>query len=544
MTRVVVFMLLFVFLQISSLAQNAVWQWSVNMPQSFNKKGEPRAYLWIPPACSSLSGLVLAQHNMEEISILESEEFRKAMADIDFGIIWINPMFDVSFNFTKGAGEQLNKALTDLAEKSGYNEIDTIPYLAIGHSAAASWPYYLAAWNPDRTICCISVSGQWPYVRNEWVAPDIWEDLNIDYIPCLETMGEYESANTWSNEGLKERQEHPLLPLSMLACPAEGHFATSLEKNEYIVSYIKKALQYRMPEGKLPLKKINPIETGWLVDKWRINEEPHASSASVSQYSGDKSQAFWFFDEEHAKLTEQYQSKYRYMKAPLLGVMVGEKLIRQKDTHMQVQLPFNPQGKDLGFDFQPVFLDTVPSESPRPSNWTGLIAGSYIEKPKNEENIYMEKVCGPYIIKDNRIKLQLDRTCYKSFESRHEATFAIKYPGDDAFKPAVQQGHFFISENNNEDEDQKIDFPVIQNVKHIKRNITLEAKSSKGFTVQYYIVSGPAKIKENTLIFTKIPPKSKFPIEVIIVAWQQVNLQEPKIKSTKQVVRTFHIENN
>ena len=54
------------------------------------------------------------------------------------------------------------------------------------------------------------------YHRDKWLCPDIWGERNINKIPCLETMGEYESAHTWSNEGLKERKEHPLLPLSML----------------------------------------------------------------------------------------------------------------------------------------------------------------------------------------------------------------------------------------------------------------------------------------------------------------------------------------
>lgn len=122
--------------------------------------------------------------------------------------------------------------------------MSTAPLIAIGHSAAASWPYYLAAYKPERTLACISVSGQWPYHRDRWLCPDIWGERNINKIPCLETMGEYESAHTWSNEGLKERKEHPLLPLSMLACPAEGHFAYTPEKAQYIALYIKKAMHY------------------------------------------------------------------------------------------------------------------------------------------------------------------------------------------------------------------------------------------------------------------------------------------------------------
>ena len=54
-------------------------------------------------------------------------------------------------------------------------------------------------------------------------------------------MGEYESAHTWSNEGLKERKEHPLLPLSMLACPARRPFCLyPRKKAQYIALYIKK----------------------------------------------------------------------------------------------------------------------------------------------------------------------------------------------------------------------------------------------------------------------------------------------------------------
>ena len=79
----------------------------------------------------------------------------------------------------------------------------TAPLIAIGHSAAASWPYYLAAYKPERTLACISVSGQWPYHRDKWLCPDIWGERNINKIPCLENHGEYESTHTWSNEGFE-----------------------------------------------------------------------------------------------------------------------------------------------------------------------------------------------------------------------------------------------------------------------------------------------------------------------------------------------------
>ena len=172
-----------------------VWQWSVSVKSARN--GASRAFLWIPPDCRQVRAVVLAQNNMEEQSIIEHPVFRLAMSKLSFAIIWVSPSFDNLFRFNEGAGEMFNGIMKDLANESGYTELTYAPVAGIGHSAAASWPYYFAAWNPQRTLCAISVSGQWPYFRHPAFAPDIWrKDQNIDFIPCLETMGEYEAANT------------------------------------------------------------------------------------------------------------------------------------------------------------------------------------------------------------------------------------------------------------------------------------------------------------------------------------------------------------
>src|ERR1035437_11043409 len=57
----------------------AVWQWSVGVKSEKPENGPARAWLWIPPNCKQVRGVVVAQHNMEEISILENPKFRKAL---------------------------------------------------------------------------------------------------------------------------------------------------------------------------------------------------------------------------------------------------------------------------------------------------------------------------------------------------------------------------------------------------------------------------------------------------------------------------------
>ncbi len=214
----------------------------------------------------------------------------------------------------------------------------------LGHSAAASWPYYFAAWNPDRTLCALSVSGQWPYFRDV----KCWRRTSgatgtLILFPCLESMGEYESADTWSREGLRERQQHPLMPLSMLANPGQGHFASTDAKVEYLALYLKKAVEYRLPkdwDATSPPKliPIDPTKTGWLADKWRRDQPPAAPAAPVGEYQGDPNEAFWFFDGDLARATEKYEAAYRGLKPQLVGYVQDGKMAPQTDTHLQVHL--------------------------------------------------------------------------------------------------------------------------------------------------------------------------------------------------------------
>ncbi len=535
--------ILWVFSQMTLNAQ--VWQWSTVVQNPARNKGTSKAYLWIPEKCKQVKGIVLAQHNMEEISILESKIFRDALTKMDFAEIWVSPYFDPFFNFEKGSGKTLDTILADLAKSSGYEELNFVPYLAIGHSAAASWPYYLAAWNPERTIAALSVSGQWPYFRGEPFAPNIWGNRTIDYIPALETMGEYEAAETWANEGLKERNEHPNMPLSMLACPAEGHFATSDEKTSFLAFYIKKAVQYRYPKnynGKIPakLQPIDPQKTGWLVERFRLNREPSAKAASISTFQGKKEDAFWFFDKQTAKAVEQYQARFRGQKPVLVGVEHNGATVAQQNTHQQLDLPFQPLQDGISFQLKPTFLDTVPAISPRLVDWTKMPAGAPINHPNDASSIKLEKIAG-HFRQINQRTFQVSFERGYNHETAHDLWLAIKYPGNSTYKPAVQQAKIRIPAKNLEGISQEITFPEIEDILTSLKSFELKATSSANLPVQYYVESGPARIVGNRIFITAIPPKAKFPIAVTVIAWQYGRTHSPKVKSAESVSQTFYI---
>ncbi|WP_216641604.1 hypothetical protein [Pedobacter ginsengisoli] len=540
-TKFILLLILF-FGALSISVKGAVWQWSVAVKTIKNDK-PCRAYLWIPPDCKRVKAFIFAQNNMEEHSILEDPEFRKAMGKLGIAQVWISPAYDLFFNFNQGAGTIFSGVMNDLAEVSGYKELRDAPFIGMGHSAAASAPYYMAAWNPERALAAISVSGQWPYFRHPVFAPDIWGTRNIDFIPCLETMGEYEDAENVAIEGLKQKTAHPLMPLSMLASPAEGHFAGSTEKGKYIALYIKKVMQYRLPKGanQLGLRPIDPTNTGWLVYKWRKDEVPRAEAAPVGRYNGDPAQAFWYFDEELAKATLNYQARHRNKKVQLIGYVQNGKMVGQRNTHQQVNLKFEPLADGITFKLGAAFYDTIPGGSPRPAIWAEAPAGEHIGHVKNAGSITIQHITGPMIkLNDSTFRIQPQSGFWQNPHS-YELWFAAIHPGDERYKPAVQQAQMLVPPLNTAGRVQQLTFSAIPDQRENEKGIKLNASSDANVPVSFYVQDGPAEIVGDRLNLLKVPPGSRFPVKVTVVAWQYGNSNEPKLQTANPVINTFWI---
>jgi hypothetical protein len=92
--------------------------------------------------------------------------------------------------------------------------------------------------------------------------------------------------------------------------------------------------------------------------------------------------------------------------------------------------------------------------------------------------------------------------------------------------------------------EQQITFAPIPDVKNGMKTISLVGVASSGMPVYFYIQEGPAEVKEGKLVFTKIPPRSKFPVKVTVVAWQYGRLPEPKVKTAEPVTQRFFITKN
>ncbi|MGZ4012314.1 MAG: hypothetical protein ACXVLF_15255, partial [Flavisolibacter sp.] len=296
----------FLFLSLNTFSQ--VWQWSVSVDGvvSDETKQHPIAFLWIPENCKKVRAVVVGQHNMIEEGIFEHPVFRKEMAQLGFAVVWVSPKLSLTFDFNKSAGEDFNNMMKKLADSSGYNELKNVPVIPIGHSALASYPWNFAAWNPARTLALISVHGDAPLTRltgSGQPNPD-WGDRNIEGVPGLFIIGEYEWWEDRIQPGFDYVIKHTKTPITFFADAGHGHFDYSDQLVRYISLFIKKAAAYRLPktsstEGSVQLRPIDPAN-GWLMDRWRKDSLPIAAPAPFKSYTGDRKFASWVFDKELA----------------------------------------------------------------------------------------------------------------------------------------------------------------------------------------------------------------------------------------------------
>lgn len=530
---------LIIILVLSFLVSNRVysqeWQWMaiVDSVISNENNDHPHAFLWIPPNCKQVRGVVVAQHNMIEEGILENASFRKTLSQLGFAEIWITPGLDVTFDFNKNVGKRFDEMMQSLAVISGYSELAFAPIVPMGHSALASYPWNFAAWNPGRTLAVISVHGDAPLTKLTGSGrpnPD-WGNRTIEGVPSLFVMGEYEWWENRINPVFEYVNKHLRTPISMLADAGHGHFDYSNELIDYLAMFISKAAKYRLPEKMdinkpVALKPIDPA-TGWLMDRWRKDSLPTAAPSPYQSYNGNKYYSSWCFDKEMTALTETYYAKARGKKSQYLGFFQNDSLMIPKTGLAAYNFKFSPLADGISFHVKSVFTDSSKKR---------------MTDKHSSGGVSVTRICGP-VKKINNTTFQISfyRMGFNSPKRSNDIWLLAMSKGDAFYKSAVQQLDMRFPIVNKEGKKQHIEFPSIPDQKNTAKNLVLHATSDIGMVVQYYVRQGPAEIKGNQLIFTGIPPRSKFPIKVTVVAWQYGTSVEPKIKSAEPVTQEFTI---
>lgn len=521
------------FLSLKTYSQ--VWQWSVSLDNvvSDETKQHPLAFLWIPEDCKKVRAVVVGQHNMIEEGIFEHPIFRKQMEQLGIAIVWVSPKFSLTFDFNRGAGRDFNYMMKKLADSSGYDELKSVPVIPIGHSALASYPWNFAAWNPSRTLAVISVHGDSPLTKltgSGQPNPD-WSNRNIDDVPGLFIMGEYEWWEDRIQPGFDYVSNHSKTPITFFADAGHGHFDYSSELIEYISLFIKKAAAYRLPkasstEGMVQLKPIDPA-SGWLMDRWRKDSLPIAAAAPYNKYTGEREAASWVFDKEMADATERFYAAARGKQPQYLGFIQEGEIVKPDKTHANYNLKFLPLNDGISFRLQSFFADSSRVKA----------AIKHATTP-----ITVDRICGPVKkIDDSTFQISFYRMGFNNPKRSNDIWLLASNKGDNTYKSIVQQADLRFPLWNREGEKQQIIFPAIANQKNGSKAVKLAASSTANVPVSYYVLEGPAEVNRNGLVFKKIPPRAKYPLKITVVAWQYGRSMEPKLQSADPVIRTFYI---
>lgn len=514
-------------------AQAGVWQWSAEVTGwvSAETKESPVAFLWVPEDCAQVRALVWGNHNMSEEDLFERPAFRRKMSELGFAVLWITPGLDMKWDVETGCQTAFDGVLKDLAEKSGYTELSTVPLVPLGHSAMATFPWNFAAWNPERTLAVISLHGDAPRTNLTGYGRENLEwgrTRNIDGIPALMIMGEYEWWDARLRPALAFRMMYPQSCISFLCDAGQGHFDVSDHLVSYVNVFLEKAAALRLPspspspsglESMEPvvLKKVD-VKGGWLAATWEPTGQKRPKPAPYGSYRGNPHEAFWYADEEMARLTEAYYARSLGKQLPYLGFEYeGALMPYDPNGHARYELRLTGDASldaALRFKLEAHFLDSTRTHMYTASDGPAALDASVIS---------VDRICGPVEKEsDSTFLIRFYHMGLNNPRRTAEIWLLAHTPSNNRYKSAVQQIRVVFPFSFSETEGRTIVLDALPNIDASVAELPLRAHSTLNLDlpIYYYVKEGPAKVVGDRLVLTGIPPRSRFPLRVTVVAWQ------------------------
>ena len=359
-----------------------------------------KAYLRLPR--SEVRAVLYCHQNMTEEVLFRSAMFTHKMDSLGVAMAFIQ-RGSQNWDVSSGCQERFESLMQAFADGTGHPEIATAPVIPFGHSAQATFPWNFAAWNPERTLCIISYHGDAPRTNLcgygganvEW-----GRTRNIDRIPGLMVMGEYEWWEARLLPALAFQIMYPDSRISFLCDAGKGHFDLCPETQDYIARFIAKALENPRPEGG--------------VRYFRWSED--------GSESDDIHDQFWYQDEEMAARTRARYAETRGKKMQYVSARLNGKLLPY-DPERHVKINADITGDT--FTLEAVFVDenraVISGDHAPVRPRVTLISGPAIQVGE-----YTFRVDPDYFGKDPKRQ-------WKGI------TICVEADGDDTYKPAVQE---------------------------------------------------------------------------------------------------------
>ena len=500
---------------------------------SDGSKNSAVANLWIPDDCVKVRGLLILCANVPEEKLASYPAVREVCAKNDLGIVWCSSSF---MNWSKqlpGKNKMsaehattvgfLQELLNGLAKTSGYTEVATVPWLPIGESGHLLMVDALVTFSPQRCI-----AGMW--LKNNHLGPKIRQVPAFVAYGSAQEWGQTKGdiRTNWCNiDGayagvLSQIKAVPGWPLTYMIDGHSGHFDCSDRLANDVAHYIDRVAQARLSEDGSPkLKPVN-MASGFVADLPVPGHE-----GQPIKPAGTNDGLPWFFDEASAKEAQSYAAINWKAESQLPDVLdiAGQPLKFDFNGIPDVtNVAMEPDG--ITFSLRPVLLDQIPAEF--------ACAGEKLAQTPGEPEI--EWLCGPLApLGNNRFQICLDRAGSTGY-------LGVRKGGTDSVRGTFQPLHVNISAlRNQEGKAQTITFDPISDVKAGTESVPLVAKSDAGLPVSFLVRTGPVIVQDGKLVFTPLPPRTKYPVDVTVEAWQWGRSAEPKIKGATSVKQTFKI---
>ncbi len=523
--------------------ENQVFQWSVSGESAAwpdGSKARGTLYLWVPEACRKVRGLLVMATNVPEHRLVGDSVIRRACAENDLALVWSVPSF---WRFGKVAalpggeamdikklpgGDALQVAffqslLDDLAKTSGYAEIATAAWLPVGESGHLLMVCGMVNQKPERCIASICVKN--PHPPENKTVPMLWTlGTAQEWGQTAKDPRENWKPATFNYQGWVDDRAKADWPLSILVEPGSGHFYCTDAMTKYFALYINSACRARLADDGGPALKPVSLERGVLADLPLPGHESAPITPYANAAAGERARP-WFFDEATARSAQAFAAVDWNAATAMPTVTALENCVVNPFSFNSVTEIMVTT--DSEFAVSPSYLESIPGA------FVG--AGAPLTKPPIAP--VAEWLCGPFApLGGGRFRIALDRT----WKTGAASYLAVQHPAAAGVRFGIQPAAVKLLPNN-EGAVQTLTFDPIPEVKAGTESIKLTASSDAGLPVDFFIVSGPATVRGDRLEFTTIPPRSRFPVEVTVAAWQWGRHRDPKIKTADIVRQTFRI---
>ncbi len=488
------------------------------------------AYLWIPPTCERVRGVVVMGRNVPEHWLVGHPAIRKACEDSGLALLWCCPsLLMVNNENADELGRFLQQILNALAERSGYDELRSVPWLPIGESMHLLMVGRLTSGFPERCIAGVEVkdgnhgglkSPDVPILIASGTAGE-WDQEKLDL--CKRW---HDHAMEVDNAQRKRRAEIPGWPGSLAIEGGSGHFECTEAMARLIAQYIRSATSTRLaPGGGTTLLPVD-LRKGYLVGLPVPGQKPMPPTPYPSCPANARALP-WYFDKELAGMAYDMTNVNwsAQTQIPAFADTAG-KPIPFGHRGIFSPVPFTTADDGVTIQLAAAFLEKFPDGFVNAGMALGHAPG----------NPAIEWICGNVIpLGQNRFRIALDRTWPDS------PTFLrVWHPGDANYRYSTQPGNLILSPNRI-GKPQHISFDPIPSPSANTRSIKLHAISDAGLPVSFFVRAGPAEIHGDELTFSRIPPRSKMPLEVTVAAWQWGRTSAPAVQTAETTEQTFTI---